>query len=135
MEKTEACSQIAFPRYVRSGRKPGPDPQLSMRDARFGRVPGRVYRPRAPSAGLRAGAIFCHGGGWLYCSFGRAGRVVPSPAQRGSALPLLSSGGRGWGGDHSAPRPVRRSGIWLSFPVVFGQLSALGEPLLPALRG
>uniref|UniRef100_A0A663DLM4 Alpha/beta hydrolase fold-3 domain-containing protein n=1 Tax=Aquila chrysaetos chrysaetos TaxID=223781 RepID=A0A663DLM4_AQUCH len=80
LEKTEACSQIAFTRYVRSGRKPGPDPQLSMRDARFGRVPGRVYRPRAPSAGLRAGAIFCHGGGWLYCSFGRAGRVVPSPA-------------------------------------------------------
>ncbi|XP_049667265.1 arylacetamide deacetylase-like 4 [Accipiter gentilis] len=75
LEKTEACSQIAFTRYVRSGRKPGPDPQLSMRDARFGRVPGRVYRPRAPSAGLRAGAIFCHGGGWLYCSFGRAGRI------------------------------------------------------------
>ncbi|KAM9629933.1 arylacetamide deacetylase-like 4 [Morphnus guianensis] len=106
-------SQIAFTRYVRSGRKPGPDPQLSMRDARFGRVPGRVYRPRAPSAGLRAGAIFCHGGGWLYCSFGRAGRVVPSPAQRDCALPLLSSGG---GGNHSAPRPVRRSGNLAELP-------------------
>lgn len=25
--------------------------------------------------------------------------------------------------------------MWLSFPVIFSQLSALGEPLLPALRG
>ncbi|KAM6240967.1 arylacetamide deacetylase-like 4 [Porphyrio hochstetteri] len=68
LEKMGVCSQLAFARYVRSGRKLGPDPHLSLWDARFGRVPVRVYRPRAPSAGLRAGAIFFHGGGWLYCS-------------------------------------------------------------------
>ncbi|KAK1198439.1 ADCL4 protein, partial [Pygoscelis papua] len=74
LEKTGVCSQIAFTRYMRSGTKLRPDPQLSLEDARFGRVPVRVYRPRAPSAGLRAAAMFFHGGGWLYCSIGRAGR-------------------------------------------------------------
>ncbi|CAM9749455.1 unnamed protein product [Bubo scandiacus] len=68
LEKAGVCSQIAFTRYLQSGRKLGPDPQLWLQDARFAGVPVRVYRPRAPSAGLRAGAIFFHGGGWLYCS-------------------------------------------------------------------
>ncbi|XP_035200456.1 arylacetamide deacetylase-like 4 isoform X1 [Oxyura jamaicensis] len=68
LEKMGVCTKIAFTRYMRSGRKLGPDPQLSLVDARFGRVPVRLYRPRAPSAGLRPGAIFFHGGGWLYCS-------------------------------------------------------------------
>ncbi|KAM6371554.1 arylacetamide deacetylase-like 4 isoform 2-T2 [Pluvialis apricaria] len=67
LEKMGVCSKIAFTRYVRSGRKLGADPRLWLGDARFGRVPVRVYRPRAPSAGPRAGAIFFHGGGWLYC--------------------------------------------------------------------
>lgn len=78
LEKMGVCSKLAFTRYVRSGRKLGPDPRLWLGDARFGRVPVRVYRPRAPSAGPRAGAIFLHGGGWRYCGIGRTGRVVPA---------------------------------------------------------
>ncbi|KAM9521667.1 uncharacterized protein ACIB01_016453 [Guaruba guarouba] len=51
LEKIGVCSEIAFTRYVFSGGKPGPDPQRRVSDARLGRVPVRVYRPRAPSAG------------------------------------------------------------------------------------
>ncbi|OPJ86203.1 arylacetamide deacetylase-like 4 [Patagioenas fasciata monilis] len=40
-----------------------------MEDAELGRVPVRLYRPRAPPAGPRAAAIFLHGGGWVYGSF------------------------------------------------------------------
>uniref|UniRef100_A0A493TXQ9 Alpha/beta hydrolase fold-3 domain-containing protein n=1 Tax=Anas platyrhynchos platyrhynchos TaxID=8840 RepID=A0A493TXQ9_ANAPP len=90
LEKLGVCTKIAFTRYMRSGRKLGPDPQLSLVDARFGRVPVRLYRPRAPSAGLRPGAIFFHGGGWLYCSIGRAPRGVGGP-QRSPELPPPAS--------------------------------------------
>lgn len=90
MEKVGVCTKIAFTRYMRSGRKLGPDPQLALVDARFGRVPVRLYRPRAPSAGLRPGAIFFHGGGWLYCSIGRAARGICGP-ERSCGLQPLSS--------------------------------------------
>jgi len=88
------CSRVAFNRCLRSGREPGPDAQLSLEHARLGRVPVRVYQPRGPSAGLRAGAIFLLGGGRLYCSTGRAGRAGALPPRR-SALPPFSPGGGG----------------------------------------
>ncbi|XP_030319306.1 arylacetamide deacetylase-like 4 [Calypte anna] len=67
LAKLEVCSELAFTRYIRSGKKLGPDPQLWLTDEQFCGVPVRVYRPRAPSAGLRTAAIFFHGGGWRYC--------------------------------------------------------------------
>lgn len=128
LEKMGVCSKIAFTRYVRSGRRLGPDPRLWQEDARFGRVPVRLYRPRAPSAGLRAGAIFFHGGGWLYCSIGRAGRVLPPTAARLSAAAVIS-----WRrGNNSAPKPGIKSEICLSFPVIFGQPA--GKPCLEGRR-
>uniref|UniRef100_A0A8B9G886 Alpha/beta hydrolase fold-3 domain-containing protein n=1 Tax=Amazona collaria TaxID=241587 RepID=A0A8B9G886_9PSIT len=66
LEKIGVCSEIAFTRYVFSGWKRGSDPQLRVSDSRLGRVPVRVYQPRAPPAGPRAGVTFFHGGGWLY---------------------------------------------------------------------
>ncbi|XP_054251009.1 arylacetamide deacetylase-like 4 [Indicator indicator] len=68
LEKMGVCSQITFTRYLYVGMKLGPDPQLWQEDERFGGVPVRVYRPRVPPTGPRPGAIFFHGGGWLYCS-------------------------------------------------------------------
>lgn len=123
LEKMGVCSKLAFTRYLRSGRKLGPDPRLWLGDARFGRVPVRVYRPRAPSAGPRAGAIFLHGGGWRYCGIGRAGRVVPALTAQLCAAAVIFWRRRGREGDNSAPKPDRKSEIWPSFPVTFGQLS------------
>ncbi|KFV72253.1 Arylacetamide deacetylase-like 4, partial [Dryobates pubescens] len=65
LEKMGVCSQITFTRCLHNGKKLRPDPQLSQQDERFDGVPVRVYRPRAPATGLRPGAIFLHGGGWL----------------------------------------------------------------------
>ncbi|XP_076212121.1 arylacetamide deacetylase-like 4 isoform X1 [Aptenodytes patagonicus] len=93
LEKMGVCSQIAFTRYMRSGTKLRPDPQLSLEDTRFGRVPVRVYRPRAPSAGLRAAAMFFHGGGWLYCSIDSHEKICRYIAKE-SELVVVSVGYR-----------------------------------------
>lgn len=106
---------------------------------------GRAVRPGA-GEGLPAPRAICRPAGGrhllprrrlavLQLREGRPGRSLPRAARLCAAAVIFwRRGGRG-GRNHSAPRPVRRSGIWLSFPVVFGQLSALGEALLPALRG
>ncbi|XP_064893681.1 arylacetamide deacetylase-like 4 [Columba livia] len=65
LEKIGVCTEFAFVRYVLSGRRLGPEPRLWLEDAELGRVPVRVYRPRAPPAGPRLAAIFFHGGGWV----------------------------------------------------------------------
>ncbi|NXL57181.1 ADCL4 protein, partial [Chordeiles acutipennis] len=86
LEKMRVCSQIVFARYLLSGRKLRPEPRLSLWDARFGRVPVRVYRPRAPSAGLRAAAIFFHGGGWRYCTIDTYEKVCRYIARESDSL-------------------------------------------------
>uniref|UniRef100_A0A8C3Q0M2 Alpha/beta hydrolase fold-3 domain-containing protein n=1 Tax=Chrysolophus pictus TaxID=9089 RepID=A0A8C3Q0M2_CHRPC len=68
LEKIGVCTEITFTRYVRSGKKRGPEPQLFLQDLHFGGVPVRLYLPRVPSAAPRPATIFFHGGGWIYCS-------------------------------------------------------------------
>ncbi|XP_025929931.1 arylacetamide deacetylase-like 3 [Apteryx rowi] len=68
LEMMGVFSQIAFTRYVCAGQRLPPDPRLRVSEVAFARVPVRLYRPRVPPAGLRAGTIFFHGGGWLYGS-------------------------------------------------------------------
>uniref|UniRef100_A0A8C0IWH5 Alpha/beta hydrolase fold-3 domain-containing protein n=1 Tax=Chelonoidis abingdonii TaxID=106734 RepID=A0A8C0IWH5_CHEAB len=71
LEKLGLCSQLGFTRYMRQGRKLGEDPKLFIKDLQFGKVPVRIYQPRAPSAGRRRGVIYFHGGGWMFGSISK----------------------------------------------------------------
>ncbi|XP_034973295.1 arylacetamide deacetylase-like 4 [Zootoca vivipara] len=62
LELLGVCRQVAFIRFVVSFRNPRVDPSLSAKDLHFDGVPVRVYQPKAPSAGLRKGFMFFHGG-------------------------------------------------------------------------
>ncbi|NWI98659.1 ADCL4 protein, partial [Crypturellus undulatus] len=64
LEKLGVCSSLAFTRYMYSRRCLLPDPRLRVSEEVFAEVPVRVYQPRAVPAGLRAGIVFFHGGGW-----------------------------------------------------------------------
>ncbi|KYO48954.1 hypothetical protein Y1Q_0001138 [Alligator mississippiensis] len=55
-------------RYVLHKKKHKADPELFIKNLQFEKVPVRVYEPRAPSAGLRKGIIFFHGGGGVFGS-------------------------------------------------------------------
>ncbi|XP_039364761.1 arylacetamide deacetylase-like 4 isoform X1 [Mauremys reevesii] len=68
LEKLGLCSQLGFTRYMRCLKKLGEDPKLFIKDLQFGKVPVRIYQPRAPSAGRRRGVIYFHGGGWVFGS-------------------------------------------------------------------
>ncbi|XP_067422942.1 arylacetamide deacetylase-like 4 [Emydura macquarii macquarii] len=68
LEKLGLCSQLSFVRSLRWGKKFGEDPKLFIKDLQFGKVPVRLYQPRAPCAGGRRGVIFFHGGGWMFGS-------------------------------------------------------------------
>lgn len=95
MEKIGVCTEFAFARYVLSGRRLGPEPRLWLEDAELGRVPVRVYRPRAPPAGPRVAAIFFHGGGWVCGSTGTAGRDVERSAAASCCCYPLEAGAGG----------------------------------------
>lgn len=83
LEKMGVCTEITFTRYMRSGTKRGPEPQLCLQDMRFDGVPVRLYLPCVPSAALRPATIFFHGGGWIYCSIGREGEFCPDSWEKG----------------------------------------------------
>uniref|UniRef100_A0A452J378 Alpha/beta hydrolase fold-3 domain-containing protein n=1 Tax=Gopherus agassizii TaxID=38772 RepID=A0A452J378_9SAUR len=68
LERLGFCSEIDFIRYTQDGKKLQEDPKLFIKDLQFEDVPVRVYQPRAPSAGLRRGVIYLHGGGWMFGS-------------------------------------------------------------------
>uniref|UniRef100_A0A8C2SPL2 Alpha/beta hydrolase fold-3 domain-containing protein n=1 Tax=Coturnix japonica TaxID=93934 RepID=A0A8C2SPL2_COTJA len=69
LEKMGLCTEITFTRYMRSGKKRGPEPWLCLQDKHFGGVPVRIYLPRVPSAALRPATIFFHGGENCYSSY------------------------------------------------------------------
>ncbi|OXB64365.1 hypothetical protein ASZ78_009948 [Callipepla squamata] len=60
LEKMGVCTELVFTRYMRSGKKRGPEPWLRLQDTRFAGVPVRIYRPRVPSAALRPAVVFFH---------------------------------------------------------------------------
>uniref|UniRef100_K7FE86 Alpha/beta hydrolase fold-3 domain-containing protein n=1 Tax=Pelodiscus sinensis TaxID=13735 RepID=K7FE86_PELSI len=71
LERLGLCSQVGFFSYMYQGKKLGEDPKLFIKDLQFGRVPVRLYQPRAPSVGRRRGVIYFHGGGWMFGSIGK----------------------------------------------------------------
>ncbi|XP_013043329.3 arylacetamide deacetylase-like 4 [Anser cygnoides] len=64
LEKIGICSQINFVRYMQGVRTLGADQKLFIKDLCFGKVPVRIYQPKAPSSSQRRGVMFFHGGGW-----------------------------------------------------------------------
>uniref|UniRef100_A0A8C0IWM0 Alpha/beta hydrolase fold-3 domain-containing protein n=1 Tax=Chelonoidis abingdonii TaxID=106734 RepID=A0A8C0IWM0_CHEAB len=73
LERLGFCSEIDFIRYTQDGKKLREDPKLFIKDLQFEDVPVRVYQPRVPSAGLRRGVIYFHGGGWMFGSISNTG--------------------------------------------------------------
>ncbi|XP_016158873.1 PREDICTED: arylacetamide deacetylase-like 4 [Ficedula albicollis] len=69
-EKMELCSSQAVRRFAFSGWRLGPAPGVRQEEAQLGRVPVRLYRPRARS---RAALLLFHGGGWICCGLATAG--------------------------------------------------------------
>ncbi|XP_014373043.2 arylacetamide deacetylase-like 4 [Alligator sinensis] len=68
LEKMGICRFHTYMRYVLDKKKHKADPKLFIKNLQFEKVPVRVYEPRAPSAGLRKGIIFFHGGGGVFGS-------------------------------------------------------------------
>ncbi|XP_053137326.1 arylacetamide deacetylase-like 4 [Hemicordylus capensis] len=62
------CRQVAVVRFITELRRTRLDPSLFSKDLHFDGVPVRVYYPKAPSAGLRRGLVFCHGGSGMFGS-------------------------------------------------------------------
>ncbi|XP_064253347.1 arylacetamide deacetylase-like 4 [Passer domesticus] len=83
-EKMELCSSLAFRRLVFSGRRPGPAPGVRQEDGRFGRVPVRLYRPRAPAP--CSAVLLFHGGGWICCSLDSHERICQYIAKESGSL-------------------------------------------------
>ncbi|OXB77309.1 UNVERIFIED_CONTAM: hypothetical protein H355_002301 [Colinus virginianus] len=86
LEKMGVCTELVFTRYMRSGKKRGPEPWLRQQDMRFAGVPVRLYRPRVPSAALRPAVVFFHGGGWIYCSIDSHDIICRYIAREGSSV-------------------------------------------------
>uniref|UniRef100_A0A8B9DJR2 Alpha/beta hydrolase fold-3 domain-containing protein n=1 Tax=Anser cygnoides TaxID=8845 RepID=A0A8B9DJR2_ANSCY len=63
--------QINFVRYMQGVRTLGADQKLFIKDLCFGKVPVRIYQPKAPSSSQRRGVMFFHGGGWTLGSVGK----------------------------------------------------------------
>ncbi|XP_053137327.1 arylacetamide deacetylase-like 4 [Hemicordylus capensis] len=61
-ERLGLCRQVAVVRFITELKRTRLDPSLFFKDLHFSGVPVRVYYPKAPSAGLRRGLVFCHGG-------------------------------------------------------------------------
>ncbi|XP_025053871.1 arylacetamide deacetylase-like 4 [Alligator sinensis] len=68
LEKMGICHFHTYMRFVLHKKKHKADPKLFIKNLQFEKVPVRVYEPRAPSAGLRKGIIFFHGGGGVFGS-------------------------------------------------------------------
>ncbi|XP_063001315.1 arylacetamide deacetylase-like 3 [Elgaria multicarinata webbii] len=62
LEVMGLCRQVVFVRFLLDLRRLAMDPSLSSKDLHFDGVPVRVYQPKVPSAGLRRGFVFFHGG-------------------------------------------------------------------------
>ncbi|XP_053137111.1 arylacetamide deacetylase-like 3 isoform X2 [Hemicordylus capensis] len=87
------CRQVAFIRFITELRKTRLDPSLFSKDLHFDGVPVRVYYPKAPSAGLRRGFIYCHGGAGMIGSIDAYQNVCNGIA-KGSDSVLVSVGYR-----------------------------------------
>nr|XP_026652693.1 arylacetamide deacetylase-like 4 [Zonotrichia albicollis] len=85
-EKIELCSSLAIKRLVFSGRRPAPAPGVRQEEARLGRVPVRLYRPRGPSTHPRPAVLLFHGGGWICCSLDSHERICQYIAEESGAL-------------------------------------------------
>ncbi|XP_063001281.1 arylacetamide deacetylase-like 4 [Elgaria multicarinata webbii] len=68
LEVLGLCRQVIVIRFLLDLRRPALDPSLSSKDLHFDGVPVRVYQPKAPSAGLRRGFVFFHGGAGMFGS-------------------------------------------------------------------
>ncbi|XP_053136950.1 arylacetamide deacetylase-like 3 [Hemicordylus capensis] len=64
-ERLGLCSQVLVVRFFLQLKSTRLDPSLFSKDLHFDGVPVRVYYPKAPSAGLRRGFVFYHGGAGL----------------------------------------------------------------------
>ncbi|XP_068890979.1 arylacetamide deacetylase-like 4 [Aphelocoma coerulescens] len=85
-EKMELCSSLAFKRRVFSGWRPGPARGVRREDARLGRVPARLYRPRAAVRAPRPAVLLFHGGGWICCSLDSHERICQYIAKESGSL-------------------------------------------------
>ncbi|KAM4805844.1 arylacetamide deacetylase-like 3 [Urocitellus parryii] len=62
-EKLRICSLPQFVRFVHDLQPLKKDPEVTVKDLRFGTIPVKVYQPKAPSCTPRPGVVFYHGGG------------------------------------------------------------------------
>ncbi|XP_027699656.1 arylacetamide deacetylase-like 4 [Vombatus ursinus] len=64
-EKLGICSMPKFVRFLMQRIPVKKDPKLMVKNLFFGRIPVRLYQPKAMSTSLRKGIIFFHGGGMI----------------------------------------------------------------------
>ncbi|XP_056363866.1 arylacetamide deacetylase-like 4, partial [Oenanthe melanoleuca] len=83
LEKMELCSSLAVRRFVFSGWRPGPAPGVRQEEARLGRVPVRLYRPRGRP---RSALLLFHGGGWICCGLDSHERICQYIAKESGSL-------------------------------------------------
>uniref|UniRef100_A0A7N4NHJ4 Alpha/beta hydrolase fold-3 domain-containing protein n=1 Tax=Sarcophilus harrisii TaxID=9305 RepID=A0A7N4NHJ4_SARHA len=68
LEKLYICSMPKFLRFLHDCFLDKKDPHLVVTTLHFGKVPVRLYKPKAPSAKPRCGIIFFHGGACIFGS-------------------------------------------------------------------
>ncbi|GAB1289208.1 Arylacetamide deacetylase-like 3 [Apodemus speciosus] len=62
-EKLGLCYAPQFASFIHDLKPLKKDPDVVVKDLRFGTIPVKLYKPKKPSSILRTGIIFFHGGG------------------------------------------------------------------------
>ena len=70
-EKLGLCYAPQFASFIHDLKPLKKDPDVVVKDLRFGTIPVKLYKPKKPSSILRTGIIFFHGGGSILGSLSK----------------------------------------------------------------
>ena len=79
LEKLGICSMPQFVSFIHDLPPLKQDPDLVVKDLRFGTIPVKVYQPKVSSCTPRPGVLYFHGGGAIIGSLSKSPSLSPGP--------------------------------------------------------
>ena len=79
LEKLGICSMPQFVSFMYDLLPVKQDPDVVVKDLRFGTIPVKVYQPKVSSCTPRRGVLYFHGGGAIIGSLSKSPSLSPGP--------------------------------------------------------